>query len=171
MMSSKKIAIALLTLVGIFAVAGPAMAKTVNEKIYLRVSNSTDAKAKNDEGTRIKVWIYYYDNGQRGSLQETKIVNKGGVEVFGFKFTDCYKTKHREFVIRAIDSAGKNVAKIASSRFRMTTKDGCFNEEFEFQGFTDVATDNFKVSKTVKGTNDVVGHVHVKCHSAGNCED
>ncbi len=85
MMHSKKIAIALLALVGIFAVAAPAMASTLK----LRVYNKTN-EAVGDDGTKIKVWVFKYDNGRR-DLQKSQIAKPGEKSKFKFNFTDCYR--------------------------------------------------------------------------------
>ncbi len=169
MMSSRKIAIAaLLTLVGIFSVAGPAAAGAAN--FYFHLKNKTN-KNTGDDGTRLKVNIYHYNNGQRGSLQKSAIVSAGYYHSFAFHFSDCSKTKHREYEVLPIDSAGAEGAVIGSGRMRMKTSDGCNSTHMEYQGFT--AGGNFANYSCVR---ELSGTVHrftvtVKCRSAGNCED
>ncbi len=167
MLNSKKIAIALLALVGIFVVAGPATADT-NTVFSLKVFNKTEKKADADKGTKILLSLYDYNNKKRGSLQDHRIINPGEMTNIDFKFSSCYKTKHREFVINTVDSNNKVLREIAYSRIRMQIKDGCFASEVEFQDFTDIPGDNFKLTKD--RSNGLRFKVYVKCESAGSCE-
>ncbi len=133
--NSRKIAIALLALVGIFSVVGPAAA---NANFYFYLKNKTNNTG--DNGTRLKVNIYHYNNGQRGSLQKSAIVSAGLYHSFSFHFSDCSKTKHREYEVLPIDSADAEGAVIQSGRIRMKTSDGCNSTHMEFQ--SKVAGDN-----------------------------
>ncbi len=165
--SSRKIAIALLALVVIFFVAGPAAAGT---SFHFYLTNKTNNYA-GDDGTKLKVNIYHYKNSQRGSLQKSAIVPAGEYHSFSFHFSDCSKTKHREYDILPIDSTGAEGAVIGSGRIRMKTSDLCNRTHMEYQGFAAGANPgNYSWSRTMSDVTDGF-YVTVKCGSAGNCED
>ncbi len=169
MINSKKIAIALLALVGICFVAGPAMA---SETYYLYVYNKTDNRMKQYKGTKISVSVYHVKNSVKGSLKATKeIPIKGiatGIGTFKFGSGGCTGTKHRLFEIKTIDKAGIVGPLIASSRLRMKNTSCVTDPEIEFQGFVDESNDNFNITKEKRYKNKF--YVYVNCNGAGNCE-
>ena len=167
-MNSKQIAIALLALVGVLAVAEPAMVSSTHLSFKFRVSNSTDL-AKGDNGTRLRVRIYDYKDRRREELKG-RIIDKGGFTEFIWGFNGCSQTKRREFVIIAYDGVTVGSNTIANGRVRMKTRNNCFSDQnMEFTDFTDVPNDKFKVTKK-KNIETLKFHVHVKCRVAGICE-
>jgi len=161
MMNAGKLAIALLALVGILAVAGPVAA--VSGTFKLKVYNHTHKKDQADKGMKIKVSVY---KGDTNALLNVKYAEPGGMSQFKFGLL-CNKTRHRKFVINAVDDIGLQT-RILESRIRMQ-RTSCVTHKMEFQGFTDVEGDSFTIDHEKTGGYKTFS-VYVNCGKANDCE-
>lgn len=135
----------------------------------LRVGNNTNA-ADGDTGTRLKLSIYKYHDGRRGSLLESKTIEPGEWKQHKVRIESCDNTKRRAFVVQSVSASGAVGPEVASGVIRVKMTGLCFYWEMEFTDFNDVSGDQFEVIKRKIGGAQVM-EVIAGCTKPGACED
>lgn len=151
------------------ALAGGSPASAEDNNVFmLRVKNETNA-AVGDDGRRLQLSVYRYDDGKRGRLLETKTIDPGDWKKHEVRIENCSKTKRRAFVVRSLNASGDVGPEVVSGVIRMKMTGLCYYWELEYTSFTDVGGDPFEVIKRKIGGMRQF-EVLVGCTKPGACE-
>jgi hypothetical protein len=157
-----------ITLVGtmILAISSPAAA---DELFRLVFGNNTASASSTDEGSRLRVSIYRYKDGERKKLLAQKTVEPGKTRKHEERI-NCGNTTRREFVIETLAADGSVSRMIAGGVAKWKVDAVCLGTAIEFERIGEDLNDAFVIRKRKDGGFSTLV-VRVDCEVAGKCED
>lgn len=159
-------AAALLGGVLILAASSPAQADEVFRIIF---GNNTASASATDEGSRLRVSIYRYKDGERKKLLAQKTVEPGKTRKHEERI-NCGNTTRREFVIETLAADGSVSRMIANGVAKWKVDVLCLSTAIDFERIGDDPNDAFTIWKKKDGGFGAM-YVRVDCAAAGKCED
>ncbi len=159
-------AAALLGGVLILTAASPAQA---DELFRLVFANDTASASPTDEGSRLRVSVYRYKDGERKKLLAQKTVEPGKSRKHEERI-NCGNTTRREFVIETLAADGGVSRMIAGGVAKWKVDAVCLGTAIDFERIGEDLNDAFVISKKKDGGFSTM-YVHVDCAAAGRCED